>query len=136
MKYPLSALAMFALLSHAALANADADQNGKILSKEGLPACVKTVSGSGSAPNWDVQNQCGGTIEIGWCWVKAFPGWINQDNVCAKTGVLSSEPILEGAQFAFPDRPHADPAAKFQSAAMLSVTRVCRVNASGICPEQ
>lgn len=136
MKYPFLTLAMFAFMSHAALADTETDHGGKLLSKAGLPECVGTVAGSGNAPNWVIQNQCGGTIEIGWCWAKAFSGWINQDNVCAKTGVLSSGPIREGAQFAFPDHPHTDPAAKFQIAAMLSVTRVCRVNASGICPEQ
>lgn len=136
MKYSHLFLAMFALISHAALADTEADHDGKLLSKAGLPECVSTVAGSGSAPNWVVQNQCGGTIEIGWCWAKAFPGWINQDNVCAKTGVRSSGLIREGEKFAFPDRPHTDPAAKFQAAAMLSVTRVCRVNASGFCPEQ
>lgn len=135
MKYPLLTLAIFAFLSHAALAYSEADQGGKTLSKAGLPACVKSVSGSGNVPNWVVQNQCGGTIEIGWCWAKGFPGWRNQNNVCAKTGVLSSGLIRDGEQFEFPDRPHTDPAAKFQIAAMLSVTRVCRVNASGIGPE-
>jgi hypothetical protein len=128
------ALALLALAS-TAFADNEAVNGGKILSKEGLPACVKTIDGSGNVPRWVVRNHCGGTIGIGWCWHKAFPGWKNPDNVCAKTGVRSSGAIPSEASFEFPDRPHSDPSAKFQVAAMLSVSRTCLVDASGKCPE-
>lgn len=136
MTNPLATFLTLVFLTHSAFANDESLQGGKVLSKDHLPACVKTVSGSGGAPHWVVKNQCGGTIEISWCWFKALPGWLNRNNVCEKTGVLSSGLIPEGTQFAFSDRPHADSAAKFPVAAMLSVTQVCRVDSSGVCPEQ
>lgn len=136
MTNPLTTFLTLVFLTHSAFADDESLQGGKVASKERLPACVKTVSGSGNASHWVVRNQCGGTIEINWCWFKAQPGWLNQNNVCEKTGVLSSGLIPEGTQFTFSNRPHSGSAAKFPVAAMLSVTGVCRVDSSGICPEQ
>jgi len=108
---------------------------GRLLSSKGLPTCVSTIIGSGSATRWVVQNNCGGNVEIGWCWSKSLPSWRNSDNVCAKTGVRSSGLIQDGASYEFSDRPHSQPDAKFPIAAMLSVSHVCLLDADGVCPK-
>lgn len=107
-----------------------------ILSRSGLPTCVQTIAGSGAAPNWMVRNDCGGPIVIDWCWLKSFPNWKNADNSCAKTGVRSSGIVQEGDAYEFPDRPYSDQNARFPVAAALSVSRVCRTDSSGNCPER
>lgn len=110
--------------------------NANVLSRNGLPACAQTVMGGGAAPNWVVRNECGGPILIEWCWFKSFPNWKNAENSCAKTGVRASGAVGEGELYEFPDRPHSDANAQFPIAAALTVTRVCRVDKTGHCPDR
>lgn len=109
--------------------------NANVLSRNGLPICVRTVVGGGAASNWIVRNDCGGPILIEWCWFKSFPNWKNAENNCAKTGVRASGVIGEGEVYEFRDRPHSDANARFPVAAALTVTRVCRVDESGHCAD-
>lgn len=120
---------LLALLAISGVAHAD--EGISIISTGSLPACIQTIEYKKLYPRWKVKNFCTYPIEILWCWKSGPSTWTNGNNICSKTGFVTSGLIENNADFEFPDRPYLNN--KFKPSAMLTVQKVCKVTKAGQC---
>lgn len=113
---------------------AHADEGASIVSTGSLPECLQTIEYQQLYPRWKVKNLCTYPVEILWCWKASPAAWKNGNNICPKTGFVSSGLIGNNADFEFPDRPYLS--GKFKPSAMLTVQKVCKVTKPGQCERQ
>jgi len=93
--------------------------------KERLPECIQQVKLSeDAAPRWKIKNVCDFPIAILWCWQDVPKEWVHGENVCTKTGYISSGIVGASREFEFTGRPYLDN--KFKPSAILKIKKVCK----------